>query len=227
MKFEHLFGIPSKDVRPLCILMPFLAKPINQELGITEFHKGKPYASACHEKLTLIETRIGPLFTGDAILALKDSPCKTILFIGSCGTLDPSRFPIGSLVLPKAAYAMESFSEMVFNRAVLTHNIPVPSSPLAGLLSRHAVSVQCASTGSIQLEGQFRSLFIKHHIDVIDMECASVFSAATVSKLSAASLLYVADVVGETSPYDTPDSAAARAQIQIAKIIKEIVNVFA
>ena len=224
MRFEDLFGIPSDQIKPLCILMPFLVKPIHQAFGITQFHKGKPYSSACHEDFTLIETRIGPLFTGDAILALKNSPCRKILFIGSCGTLDPSRFPIGSIVLPKAVYALESFSEMVSKQASFTHNIPVPSSPLYEFLSQNILSVQCASIGSIQLENEFHQLFSRHRINVIDMECASVFSAARAIGRPAASLLYVTDIIGETTPYDPYNEEARLAIVQAQTRITEIIQ---
>lgn len=224
IKFKNLFGIPKEDVKPLCILMPFLNKAITQGLSLSERFSGKPYACFQHEKFTLIETRIGPLFTGDAVLNLKNSPCEKILFIGACGSLDKIRCPIGSIVSPTACYAVESFTQML-NKKILFEDLIPALSGTSMSCSPNIEPVQCASIGSIMLEDKYKQHFLDQHIDVLDMECASVFAASGSINLSASAFLYVTDIIGETSPYEISDpeimQAIDRAQNQIAEVLKK------
>jgi nucleoside phosphorylase len=224
--FEQLFGIPKDNIHPVCILTPFLTKPLIDELGLERRFRGKPYAGFSHHDFTLIETRMGPLFTGDAILNLNDSPCQTIIFIGACGSLNDQLLPIGSLVTPSNSFALESFSAMAAGSLSFEQNVFGRPDPAVLFSERSNVfsTVQCASVGSIALEAEFAPLFIEKKISVLDMECASVFSAANKIKRPASALLYVTDIIGSTSPYDITTGHAdiqkiENAQTQAAQII--------
>lgn len=219
-KFKNLFGISAHEVKPRCVLMPFIPGMIIQQLGLSKRISGKPYASFQHPDFTILETRMGPLFNGDAVLNLKDTPCEEIFFIGSCGSLNEERFPIGTVATPKSCYAMESFTQMLNGTQVLDCCIqaktPPPSSP-------EIQPVQCASVGSIILESTYHPLFLEKHIDVIEMECASILCAANFIGRKATCLLYVTDIINKTSPYEISDTTALQkiqnAQTQITKFL--------
>lgn len=219
--FEHLFGIPKEDVRPLCVLTPFLTKPLINALDLKDRFRGNPYAGYHHPDFTFIETRMGPLFSGDAVLHLDEARCRNFLFIGACGSLDEKICPIGSLAVPFASYALESFSMLASGRVSFDFNIPACPDP-AWSLSKFP-SVQCASIGSIVLETAFAPVFRDKGITVLDMECASIFCAAQRIGVPVSALLYVTDIIGKTSPYGVSDGDNAahieHAQKQAAEMI--------
>lgn len=226
--FKKLFGIPGDQVKPFCILTPFLTKSLAQGLQLKDRKTGNPYTCFQTEQFTLIQTRMGPLFTGDAVLMLKETSCETILFFGACGSLNKEQYPIGSIVTPASCYAAESFSQMVGDKIDLSHKITL-SKDTTSLFNNQVKSVCCASIGSIILETQFQTYFQENKIDVLDMECASVFSGAKSISRNAAALLYVTDIIGETSPYeisnDNAQTSIDHAQKQIIDIIGDLTTV--
>lgn len=228
--FEKLFGIAQNQITPLCVLTPFLTKDIIRHFHLSERYRGNPYTTLPQRHLTVIETRIGPLFTGDCVLSLKDSPCKMILFIGSCGSLNGQRLPIGSIVAPVICYPAESFSDVIAGYIPLNHPIPSPSDPLTLFHNTNIQPVHCASIGSIVCESALADKFRQKNIDVLDMECSSIFSAAQSIGIHAAALLYITDIIGQTSPYNIPDDsdrkAIQTAQTEIITTITQFSEIF-
>jgi purine-nucleoside phosphorylase len=94
--------------------MPFVPKGVLQEFGVNRLSRGGLYGAGNGEFCTLFHTRMGPSFTGDAVLYLSDTPCRELYFLGTCGLL--RRTPgikIGSLVSPSRCYAQESFTSLL------------------------------------------------------------------------------------------------------------------
>jgi len=207
--FKHLFGTPAHTIKPVCLLVPFLPRRMAQKLGLSQRFQGKPYAGFQHDRFTVIESRMGALFSGDAVLNLAETPCRRIILIGACGSLDSQRLPIGSLVSPKICYAMESFVDML--EGSITHAKHYESSEITTSDQPSGTqSVTGASIGSIYLENQRRTIFQDLKIDVLDMECAGVFAAAREIQRQVQALLYVTDIIGDSSPYDIADPTAIR-----------------
>ncbi|HSV43538.1 MAG TPA: hypothetical protein VLJ10_03200, partial [Candidatus Bathyarchaeia archaeon] len=208
--FPKLFGQEKHDIKPFCILTPFLTKGLLKGLHISKLYRGNPYHTATHRSYSLIETRIGSTYAGDAVLLLRGTPCQRILFIGSCGSLDQKRFPIGSVVVPQICCAMEGFSTML-GPALPFDRVVTPDDDFISKLIALAVKpVHSASVGSIVLESILQSDFQKNGIQALDLECASVFAAAAHVRIPAAALLYVTDIVGETSPFVKPTADHAK-----------------
>jgi len=88
--------------------------------------------------------------------------------------------------------------------------------------------VTCASIGSIYLEHQRLETFHDLAIDVLDMECASVFAAAKAIQRPAAAVMYVTDIVGKDSPYDITDSQTVhlieQAQNSLAELLLAVIG---
>ncbi|MFH1199343.1 MAG: hypothetical protein V1650_04220 [Candidatus Omnitrophota bacterium] len=223
-KFEALFGIKAHEVKRNCILMPMLPKGIINDFKISKLNRGRIYGAGNSENLTLIHTLIGPAFTGDAVLWLKETKCENIILFGSCGGVRETKdLTIGSLVVPVKCYANESFTEFL-GRGLSLKIASSPAAPrndtakrlgrarndtaslrenlVGGLVKiTGARKVICASIPSLKLEESMTGLFIKNKIDVVDMECSACFSAAKYTGLRAAALFYVSDVINKYSFY--------------------------
>ena len=224
LQFHNLFGIDQNSVKQLCILTPFLTRELRQGLGLEEQHPGKPYRCYQHHDFTLIETRIGALFTGDAILQLANSACRTLVFIGTCGSLDSAKFPIGTIVVPESAFALESFTLMLSGKPYLS---PVEAKHILPFKDDKIKIGCCLSTGSIALQQQYTEFFHINKINVVDMECAAVLTASHHIKRKVLPFLHVADIIGQTSPFDHDDSHKIlinRAQKHIIFLINQLID---
>ncbi len=224
--FDDLFGLPSNKISPFCILTPFLTKGFLNGLGASKIYRGNPYQTVCGQTGSLIETRVGCSFAGDAVLLLNGSPCRRLLFVGSCGSLDSKKFPIGSVITLQDCYAMEKFSAML-NPPLAFDHIMVPDKDFFHELTSMGVTpARGASVGSIVLESVHQSDFQKNGIQVLDLECASVFAAAAHVRIPAAAILYVTDIVGQTSPFVKPTGDHAKkittATTSIVDLIKRL-----
>ena len=200
-EFEAVFGVPREEITPTCILIPCLAGPVSAQLKCVKFAKGKLYSTARYKGTTIVHTRIGPAFTGDAALYLTENGCRRIVLFGACGSLSESRLPVGALVSPETSYAVESFSSMLAQ---------IPKNPqrynaspeLLGEITGDgsAAKVCCLTTGSLKLEAAAKNAMAHLGIDVIDMECSALFSAAAAARAEAAAIMFVTDIVAH-KPY--------------------------
>ena len=222
--FRALFGIERAQVKEDCILLPFAAKDMLKGLGIRGFQRGKLYGSGSSRDFTAIVSGVGPAFVGDAVLYLKETPCKNVILFGSCGLVkENGSLSLGSLACPSQCYAQESFSGMLEVRQI-TSKIVYPHK---GFLERfleharkHPISeVTCATVGSLKLEDEWRDLFIAKGIAVVDMECSAFFAAAGYCGLKAFTLFYISDIIQEKPFYENrglTEKAASAAAIRKA-----------
>lgn len=211
-KFSALFGIDQEKIRKNVLLLPFLPPRVLETFGIKALSNGKPFAAASTNTLSIIRTNIGPQFVGDALMYLKNSPAENIFFLGSCGLFNKKlNAHLGTLVAPKTAYALESFSDIVTQRTPT----PSPAHPDEKLLedflkttTLNPLSTVCVSFGSLYFENTYFQTFQDLNADIIEMECAAFFHASHKTGKRAAALLYITDILDEkefhvgTSPAD-------------------------
>lgn len=213
---ENLFGQKIDQIKPTCILTPILPKGVLEKAGIPFLKKGKPFSSGNTENFTLIHTTIGASFVGDAVLYLKESPCKNLILFGSCGLVQKTdMLDIGSLVCPIQSASYESFSSLLNKHS---------TDPIIGQANRSFLeifqitknglklpSVNCASFGSVHLEPNYQKHLIQTNIDIVDMECSAFFQAAAHTGKKAIALFYITDIIGATSPFAPLPPAAQSA----------------
>ena len=185
--------------------MPLLAKGILAEFGIKEFSRGKLFSAGSNSKVTVIHTGMGPAFTGDAVLYLKDSGCLNVILFGSCGLVqDREGLCVGKLVCPSESYANESFTDLLLSRRIRKKPFGADKGLLKALLhagkEAQVEEVTAATMASLKLEEDMRGSLIKEKIDVVDMESSAFFAAAHHAGLRAAALFYVSDSIG-TIPF--------------------------
>ena len=195
-KFKTLFGIDESRIKNTCILLPLLRKDVSKGLGINGFSRGKLYSTGENRHFTVIHTGIGPGFSGDAILYLKETRCQNIILFGSCGLVKEEKdLGIGSIVTPEECYSMESFTDMLMGKKVDFKSF----FPDTSLLRQfpEAKKVICATLGSLKLEEKLTEEFVQKKIQVVDMECSACFSAAASIKKKALALFYITDIVNK------------------------------
>lgn len=224
-KFETLFGLKDSEIKETCILMPMLNKAVMPVFGIEKMKKGKLYASVNTENFTLINTGIGAGFSGDAALYLSETACRKIILFGSCGLVNPeSGMRVGSLVMPKSCYSMESFSDMLLKKTDTMIFRPDRKTHVSFLKgSKGAVQeAGCATLGSLKLEEDNLESLLRKNIDIVEMECSSVFSASDIKGLKAIALFYVSDIIKKSpfySPLNPEDSARLSESIKTAAVL--------
>jgi purine-nucleoside phosphorylase len=226
-KFRALFGLDASEIKENCILLPLLPKGILAELKVDSLAKGKLFCSGNSAEYTIIQTGMGPAFTADAVLYLKETACKNIILFGSCGLVHKNTgLDIGSLVVPSKCWENESFSELLIDK-FKKEKVFYPDADLMTVLlnvgQRTGVKeVSCATLGSLKLEEQMQDLLIKEQIDVVEMECSAFFAAAKYCKLKAAALFYVSDIISEKPFYFEMEQEL---KTKIASSIKSAVNI--
>jgi purine-nucleoside phosphorylase len=199
-RFEALFGIKTSSVKKNCILMPVVAKGILHEFKVDRFSPGRLYTCTGNDDFTVIRTGIGQTFTADAVLYLKDTPCRRVFLFGSCGLVKERQgLSIGNLVSPARCWGFESFYSMLSEHG-LSDKVFYPDRSLFGNVIKAGKpfgiqEVDCATVASLKLEEERQQMFARRGIDVVDMECSAFFAAAAYADLKAATLFYITDII--------------------------------
>jgi len=216
---DRIFGQPIERFKEVCVIAPFLFKGMLKELRVQDFRRGSTFSSGSSEKLTLIQTGIGATLSGEAALLLKDSPCRRIIFTGSCGAVEGTRdIQIGSVVQVHSVYQMESFSQMLTGRLepqAVAHNL--------ASLFKDITPVAACSVGSVSMESVYLPEFKAAGIQVVDLEVSSVMSAAQKIGVEANALLYISDVIDPADhPFVTAKEPSQKVLEAQQKIIKNL-----
>ena len=203
--FKTLFGIESFRIKKTCLFLPFLQKNMLKELKIGKLIRGRLYAYGENELFSVIHTGLGAPLLGDAVLYLKETGCKNIILFGSCGIVKEKKdIGIDSLLTPDRCCALESFSDMLLRGSKKDINVFYPDKKLFNTLlnkTSDIKKVSAATVGSLKLEEDYIETLDKKGIDILDMECSALFSAADKVKIKAAALFYATDIIKKTPFY--------------------------
>ena len=205
--FRSIFGIEQESVQHNCLLLPFLSPGVLNTLGIKKLSRGFLFSAGNIHNVTVINTGMGAGFTGDACLYLSNTACKNIFFFGSCGLITQQEgLNIGSLVLPTAAFAFESFSDILNNRLQSPLAVKPDQKLIDHFLSLTTLKLyhaNCISFASLYEEEKFIPLFKSLNAAIIEMECAALFCAAARIKVKAMAILYISDILNKKRFYET------------------------
>jgi len=220
-RFEALFGIKEKEVKKTCILLPSAQKGILAEFRVKNTEWGRLYASAKGEGFTVIHTGMGAGFTADAVLYLKETPCRNIILFGSCGLVrEKEKLSLGSLVTPFRSYAYESFSSLLLGKGERTQIFSAHQGLLEDFLKvnydEEITRVTCATLCSLKLEEEMQDTFRLKNIEVLDMECSAVYCAAGFSGLKAIAIFYISDIV-DKMPFYSGREPALKSALSLAQ----------
>ncbi len=228
--FKEIVGIEESQVQETCLVIPYLMPEFLKGFGLKELKRGKLFSAANVESLTVIRAGIGAPLVGDAVLHLRETQVKRIIFFGSCGLLPGvPNIGIGNLVCPTECLAYESFTEVLHERTEQissTRPDPIFLQKCFDEFSAQVHSVKGMTFGSLFLEKQFVDFFREQKVQVIDMEVSAFFAASKKIQRPAIALMVVTDIVGQETPFsDTTPSekrVIAAAIVSASKIIKSL-----
>lgn len=214
-------GINSKEIKKTCVICQASDHDLFSKLGKPRKHNLFVAKIINYDKLTVISTK-NNFLVGDIVLCLKNSACENIILFGSCGGV--GNVKIADKLIVKKVLNFESFSEMLEMKR--TPDVYYPSTVLLeGFLTKtkqDIKQVKCITTNSIILERTYKDWFDKNKIDAVDMECSSVFSAASAISKKAIAVFYVTDHVSISNPFENELDDIQKEQL--LKVRQELAN---
>ena len=205
-------GINLKEIKKTCIICPVADHSLFEKLGKLRSNNLFFAKIMNYENVTVISTK-NNFLVGDIVLCLKNSACENIILFGSCGGVGDVK--IADKLIVKKAFNFESFSEMLEMKRNPDSYYP-STILLDNFLSKtkqNIIQVKCVTSNSIVLQRTYKDWFDKNKINAIDMECSSVFSAASAINKKAIALFYVTDHISEASPFETELDEKQRARL--------------
>lgn len=192
--FQKLFSVSKKDIKEDVIITPFLKLEYFIRNKGSKINKGFLFEVLTEKYFNVVKVGLGSTLVGDCIVYLKDTACKRLYFIGSCGII--SNFKIGDLVIVNKALSWESFSEILGHNPA--HFFINSDNNLLGKfseLNKDIKKANLATLGSLSLQEKIAPSLRRQEIDVVDMEVSSFLSAAKYLRLQSLALLYATDII--------------------------------
>ena len=205
-------GINLKEIKKNCIICPVADHSLFEKLGKPKRNNLFFAKIMNYSNVTVISTK-NNFLVGDIVLCLKNSACENIILFGSCGGVGDVK--IADKLIVKKVFNFESFSEMLEMKRNPDSYYP-STNLLENFLSKtkqDIIQVKCITSNSIVLQRTYKDWFDKNKINAIDMECSSVFSAASAINKKAIALFYVTDHISEASPFETELDEKQRTQL--------------
>lgn len=205
-------GINLKEIKKNCIICPVADHSLFENLGKPKRNNLFFAKIMNYNNVTVISTK-NNFLVGDIVLCLKNSACENIILFGSCGGVGDVK--IADKLIVKKVFNFESFSEMLEMKRNPDSYYP-STILLENFLSKtkqDIIQVKCVTSNSIVLQRTYKDWFDKNKINAIDMECSSVFSAASAINKKAIALFYVTDHISEASPFETELDEKQRTQL--------------
>ncbi len=214
-------GINLKEIKKTCVICQASDHDLFSKLGKPKKYNLFFSKIMNYDKLTVISTK-NNFLVGDIVLCLKNSACENIILFGSCGGV--GNVKIADKLIVKKVLNFESFSEMLEMKR--TPDVYYPSTILLDFFltrTKQDISqVKCITTNSIILERAYKEWFDKNKVDAVDMECSSVFSAASAINKKAIAVFYVTDHVSISNPFENELDDSQKEQL--LKVRQELAN---
>ena len=115
---------------------------------------------------------------------------------------------------------MESFTDMLL-REIKEYSLFYPDKSLLEKLPE-VKKVTCATLSSLKLEEKYMDLFEQKGIQVVDMECSAIFSAARHIRKKAMALFYITDIINKKPFYK---GLSATDRLRLSSSIKSASNI--
>jgi uridine phosphorylase len=151
-------------------------------------------------EVSVINSRIGSPLAGDCTYYLRFTPCRSIVYTGLIGSLQPS-IRVGDVIVPTAALRGEGASKYFIDEAYpavadfgLLQSV---SSTLKETYADHDINIHFGpiyTTDSFAAETkEFLELWGSRNLLGIDMETSAIYTIASLHGIKAASIQIVSD----------------------------------
>ncbi|MBN1621275.1 MAG: hypothetical protein JW871_01640 [Endomicrobiales bacterium] len=201
--FKTLFGVEPESIKETCVVTPFITKEIISGLQISKTAKGTIYSAGNNDIFSLVVARMGAGFVGDAVLHLKDTKCKKLIFFGSCGAAKET-LKTGDILLVEKSFSQDSFVNMLKEREI--KDIFYPDKELFDSILKNGSDLdltkgKCLTVGSLKLEEGYLKKTNNDEVDVVDMETSAFLYASFCINRKAISVLFVTDIINKYPYY--------------------------
>lgn len=203
--FKYCFGLESGKIPEKVVLSPFLkVRALGESCDVKCTFKGRLYSGIIASKNNInfaaVRSGMGGQIAGDAAALLGAAGARDIVFAGSCGGLGESK--IGGLIACEKAFDGGSFSSAFRKGESISDIISKDQFIDSDLrVTEDLKNFSGAEKGNIFTVA---SLFSELESDIeeieaagfagVDMELASVYSAAKKMETRASALLFVSDL---------------------------------
>jgi purine-nucleoside phosphorylase len=199
--FSALFGSDRSEIAPTCVLLPYARKNVLGWLGVSSLSRGRLYQTGRGDGFSAVQTGMGAVYLGDAVLYLAEAGAKNFVLFSACGLLSPRPDDeIGSLLVPRVCSDLGRRQD-VGGAARYAAASPDPGLLRLLLSCPGAREVAAASVGSLKDVEENPERLRRSGIEAVDLECAALFSAARETRSRAGALLYVTDIPGVLPHY--------------------------
>lgn len=212
---KQTLGVSADKIHERVVIAPWWKPEVFDGLGNEYTFLSKSYNSAIkvwniqtnNFNITYIQTGIGAPVLADAVLALGCTKCKKAIFIGSVGALD-TNISIGDIVLPKLSICGDGMSRYLKGSPLKTNDpfgdVCYPDSEMFQVLKNYtqrickenSIKWHIGTTFSIDtIVAQYAYIdeILGMGCNVIEMETASAFRAASIANIKLVALFSVSD----------------------------------
>lgn len=231
-------GMPLEKFGQYILLVNFAnyVRMFAQDHNVEVYGVDKPMQAATAENITIINFGIGSPNAGLVVDLLEAIHPKAVLFLGKCGGLKTGKNQIGHLILPIAAIRGEGTSNDYLPPEV-------PALPAFALQKAVSTTVRDLErdyyTGVVYTTNKrvwehredFKQRLREFRCTAIDMETATIFTAAFKNQMPAGALLLVSDMPMTPDGIKTEASdqkvTAGFAELHLAigvKSLKQLIN---
>ncbi len=206
-EFFSLFGVEAFRLRKICVIAPVVNKEILNGLKIKKLIKGTLFSVGDNGIFSLIATKMGSLFVGDAVLNLEKTKCEDIILFGSCGAVPDKGLGTGTIAISEKAFSQDSFVNMLLQKKCDTIYYPDKNLLKIFLNFKDEYNIKCVtsiSVGSLKLEEKYLDnldAIQNSSIDIVDMETSALYLASQYIKKRALSFLIVTDILKQYPYY--------------------------
>lgn len=212
---ERLFGTKADEIKQDVIITPFLnaAYFARNPQAKPRKTKGFLFEVSTHKTFSVVTTGVGAPFVGDAVMYLKETPCRRLYFIGSCAALAP--YDVGDIIVAQKALACESFSHIIQKNIkkslfiAASHSLSEKFLKFClaagdkGNVKTMPKAASIASLGSLSQQEFLLDYLRQQKIGGVDMEVSAFLSAANTIGVPSLAVTYATDTVGEKLFYRT------------------------
>ncbi len=200
-----LYGCEADEIAEVVLLTPLDSTPESLKLkaeNVTEFKGFNNGFNGTYggKKVSVFNSRIGSPVASDCVYYLRFTPCKSVVYTGLIGSLQPS-IRIGDIIIPSAAVRGEGASKYFIEEAypaVADFNLlKTLSSTLEEAYADLDVNIHIGpiyTTDSFATETkEFLELWRSRNLLGIEMETSAIYTIASLYGIKAASVHIVSD----------------------------------
>jgi len=190
MCIKKLFGKRKNLLKDICILTPL---PVKFFSDVKNLKKGFLYSTGDIKNISIVFSKMGQTFIGDAVMYLKNTKINKFIFIGLCGSVYKN-LKIGEITVPSKTFSFESYTDILEKK--LNKKIYKPNFDFKKHIGIKNFKKSTNITfSSFYFEKKYLNFFKELKIDTVELELSSFFSSTKLAKKQNIGFLIISDYI--------------------------------